>query len=202
MFRRSIHARLSAACAALLVLSACGESTGPEGMARVQIHLTDAPADYLSAAEVCLSQVYLQGGGGEEGGRLVLWEMGDGEPQCFDLLELQGVSAAITPSVEIPAGTYPQLRLVVESASVTLAPGYTFSDGVETTMDLAVPSGAQAGIRVQLMEPVLAEAAEVTEITVDADVNQNFVLQGSPETPAGIRGVLFTPHLVEVPPVS
>ncbi len=189
-------------CFPALLTSACGESTGPEGMARVQVHLTDAPADYLAVAEVCVSGVYLQPGEGEESDRTVLWEKGEGVAQCFDLLELQGVTAAITPSVEVPAGTYAQLRLIVESASVTLADGYTFANDGGTTMDLSVPSGAKTGIKVQLLESVFADAAEVTEITVDADVNRNFVLQGNPETPAGIRGVLFTPHLVEVPPIS
>jgi hypothetical protein len=167
-------------------------------MARVQVLLTDAPADYLAVAEVCISQVYLQPGEGEESPRTVLWDKGEGDAQCFDLLELQGVSAAITPSVEVAAGTYEQLRLIVESASVTLAEGYTFADGVETTMDLSVPSGAETGIKVQLLESVHAEATELTEITVDADVNQNFVIQGDPDTPAGIQGVLFTPHLVQI----
>lgn len=202
MFERALRNRFwTVACTAALLGSACGESTGPEGMASVQVHLTDAPADYLSVAEVCIAQVYLQGGEGEEGGRFVLWEKGDGDAQCFNLLELQGVSAAITPSVDVPPGTYAQLRLVVESAAVTLAEGYTFADGVETTMDLSVPGGASSGIKVQLQEALFAEATELVEVTVDADVNRNFVLQGNPETPAGIQGVLFTPHLVEVPPV-
>lgn len=202
MFAKSSWSRLWIACAATLLMSACGESTGPEGMARVQVHLTDAPADYLAVAEVCISQVYLQPGEGEGSLRTVLWEKGEGAAQCFDLLELQGVSAAITPSVEVPPGTYAQLRLIVESASVTLAEDYTFSDGVETKRDLSVPSGTETGIKVQLLESVFAEATVLTEITVDADVNLNFVIQGDPETPAGIQGVLFTPHLVEIPPVG
>lgn len=198
MFARAASNRAWIACAAALLMSACGDSTGPEGMARVQVLLTDAPADYLAVAVVCISQVYLQPGEGEESPRTVLWEKGEGDAECYDLLELQGVSAAITPSVEVPAGTYEQLRLIVESASVTLAEGYTFADGVETTMDLFVPSGAETGIKVQLLESVFAEANELTEITVDADVNQNFVIQGDPDMPAGIQGVLFTPHLVQI----
>jgi hypothetical protein len=30
------------------------------------------------------------------------------------------------------------------------------------------------------------------------DVDQSFEIQGDPETPAGINGILFTPELVEV----
>ena len=34
-----------------------------------------------------------------------------------------------------------------------------------------------------------------TIFVVDFDVEQNFVIQGDPDTPAGIQGVLFTPNL-------
>jgi hypothetical protein len=88
----------------------------------------------------------------------------------------------------------------VDSASVVLKEGYTFSDGVTTEMELTIPSGAQTGIKVQLLEPVQAEEEVVTEIAIDADVEANFVIQGNPETPAGIQGILFTPHLVQLPP--
>jgi hypothetical protein len=35
-------------------------------------------------------------------------------------------------------------------------------------------------------------------VLVDFDVDQNFVIQGNPETPAGINGILFTPVLREL----
>jgi len=46
----------------------------------------------------------------------------------------------------IPSGTYAQLCMIVEAATVTLAEGYTFNDG-STERDLFVPSGAQTGIK-------------------------------------------------------
>jgi len=196
-----------------LVLAACDDSTTDlAGNGQVRVMLTDAPSDYLDVAEVCISQVYLQGSDDDEeaeeegeeaenGGRTVLWDKLDGPAQCFDLLELQGVSAEITET-DVPAGTYHQLRFIVESATVTLAAGYTFSDGESTTMDLQVPSGAQTGIKVNLLEPMQVEDQTVVEVTVDADVNANFVIQGNPETPAGIHGVLFTPSLKEIPAES
>jgi hypothetical protein len=187
------------------VLGGCGDSVVElVGDGQVRVMLTDAPSDYLATADVCISQVYLQGGDGDEaeedgdgGGRVVLWEKADGPAQCFDLLELQGVSAEIAET-EVPAETYAQLRLIVESATVTLANGLTLSDGETITVDLQVPSGAQTGIKVNLLEPIVVEAETVTEVTVDADVNANFVIQGNPETPAGIQGVLFTPTLNEI----
>lgn len=213
---RTTSVAITAGLASLAFLAACGESSvDVESSGTVRIVLTDAPADYLATAEVCLSSVYLQpsdddGSEDETGGtgaqRIVLWEKGEGEAQCFDLLELQGVGAQVSETT-VPAGTYAQLRFVVESATVTLAEGYTFNDGETTTMPLKVPSGARSGIKVTLLEPVQVEARTVTDVTVDADVNANFVLQGNPETPAGIHGVLFTPSLKEtepgaVPPVG
>ena len=153
MFARAASDRAWIAFAAALLMSACGNSTGREGMARVQVLLTDAPADYLSVADVCISQVYLQPGEGEESPGTVLCDKGEGDAQCFDLLELQGVSAAITPSVEVAAGTYAQLRLIMESASVTLAEGYTFADGVETTMDLSSRVGRRQGSKYNCWNP-------------------------------------------------
>lgn len=192
-----------------LSLVGCSNTTGPEANARVEVLLTDAPADYLKEARVCISQVYLQGGEGEEGeegehsGRTILWDADPEDPedrgaQCFDLLTLQGVEASLMEGgVEVPAGTYAQLRLVVDHASVVLKEPYTFRDGLDG-MELSVPSGAQTGIKVLLSTPVVLEPETLTQITVDAPVGENFRIQGDPESPSGIQGVLFTPVLKEV----
>jgi len=59
---------------------------------------------------------------------------------------------------------------------------------------LKVPSGMQSGIKVLLGEPVTADAGELTIVTVDFDVDDNFVLQGPADAP---HGVIFTPVLKE-----
>jgi hypothetical protein len=195
--------RIATAVALFLTLGGCSDASGPEGFGRVQVLLTDAPSDYIEEAWVCISEVYLQADTGDNAGRTTLWTKGDGSSQCVDLLLLQGVHADLTEDeegVEVPAGTYSQLRFVVDSAHVVLKEGYTFSDGETTEMELVVPSGAQSGIKVDLLEPIQAEPEVVTQITVDADVEMNFVIQGNPESPAGIQGILFTPHLVQLPP--
>ena len=50
----------------------------------------------------------------------------------------------------------------------------------------------------QLAETITAEAGVTTVVLVDFDVNQNFVLQGNPDSPSGIQGMLFTPTLKEL----
>lgn len=204
----SCTAGVGAVAVVLLLAGGCGGDTLVEfdSTGRIRILLTDAPADYLSVAEVCISQVYLQAEDGDDeaaeeddrSSRVVLWEKLDGPAQCMDLLELQGISVMVADA-EVPAGSYAQLRFIVESARVTLAEGYAFRDG-GSTRELKVPSGARTGIKVQLMEQVLVEAQTLADVTVDADVNANFVIQGNPATPAGIRGVLFKPVLKQIPP--
>ena len=104
---------------------------------------------------------------------------------------------------EIEAGSYAQLRLTVESASVALIEGYAFNDG-STEKDLVVPSGAQTGIKLLLGvadgedEGEDGGGLDITDdmiLVVDFDVSRSYVIQGDPETPAGIDGVLFKPTL-------
>lgn len=188
----------NAAGAALLgmTLAACGDSTGVDTGATINVLLTDGPAEYISEAMVDIGAVELLGGAG---GPVVLSV--DGTDGLVNLLDLQGAATTALASMEIEAGTYTQLRLIVEAASVTLKPGYEFTDG-STSMTLTVPSGAQTGIKLNLSAGEAAGTEGGIEIVpgemvlvVDFDVNQSFVIQGNPATPAGITGVSFQPTL-------
>lgn len=184
-------------CAATLVLlPACdGDSgvnlDGEPGM--IRIALTDAPADYIESAEVVIAEAYVISA--EDESRYHVLEPDEG-PRTFDLMELRGGLEAFVGEAPVPEDVYSQLRLVVDSATVTLIQGETFNDGT-TTRELFVPSGSESGIKVALADPIQAEEGQVTLVVVDFDVNESFVLQGNPETPAGIQGILFTPVLKE-----
>lgn len=199
-YSRTPHPRPASAlllALGLMGLWGCGDSTGsPTG--KVQIQLTDAPAGAIESAEVWISRVYLQGGGGdgdEDGGRFDLFDDAD-NPRHYDLLTLQdGIVADLTEEMEVPEGTYSQLRLVVDSAVVTLTPLYEFTDGTREAV-LKVPSGSSSGIKVQLERSVEVEEGELTVVLVDFDVEDNFVLQGGGQGTV-INGVIFTPTLKE-----
>ena len=202
---------------ALLVVpflaAGCGDDGALDGNAEVRVLVTDAPSDYIAAADIWVSAVYLQGGamddddldddGVDDGadddvpGRVFLFDDPE-NPKRFDLLLLRdGITEDLTGYTDVEPGSYGQLRLVVDSAVVTLAEGYAFRDGGSTS-SLMVPSGSSSGIKVQLDEPVEVDTGEEVTIVVDFDVDRNFVIQGNPETPAGIQGVLFTPLLQEI----
>lgn len=175
---------------AAFAVSACESSTEP-GMARLSVLLTDAPSDYLESATVDIGAVTLRGADGT-------WTTVVEDGEVYDLLDLQNGVTALLGTVVIPAGTYTELRMVVQSATVTLLPDYQFEDGSQS-MDLAVPSGASSGIKIALEnadgaeEDGGVEINEETTLIVDFDVASNFVMLGSPES--GIKGFNFTPRL-------
>ncbi len=201
--------RLAAIAAVLTVgVLACEQTTTPsldepgtppDGPATLKILLTDAAADYIEAAWVDIGQVQLLP---VEGDPITLTD--DGTDGMIDLLQLQDGATTELAEAVIEPDEYMQLRLVVEGASVELKDGYTFRDG-STSMDLKVPSGAQSGIKLSLWPAETTEGMDEdagvmiipgeTVIVLDFDVNQSFRIQGNPETPAGIKSMLFTPHI-------
>lgn len=196
---RWLAAILVSTLPAFALVSCESDPVRADGAGRVQILLTDAPSDYIETAEVWISRVYLLPGENDavDGPGFVDLFNDPNDPHWFDLLTLRdGITAELSELEDVPEGRYRQLRLIVDSARVTLASGYHFNDG-SSTRRLMVPSGAQTGIKVQLAEPVESEDGSETILVVDFDVDQNFVIQGNPETPAGINGILFTPVLTE-----
>lgn len=166
-------------------LVACGSSlTDPardlgEGQGGLTVLLTDAPFPFelVSQANVTINRVDIVS---DNEGILTIAE---GE-QTFNLLDLQNGVTAVLAQADLPAGTFPQIRLIVSSASVVLNDGATF--------DLFVPSGAQTGIKVLLPDFSVDAGGNVT-LTLDFDVSESFVVMGNPDTPAGIRGFIFKP---------
>ena len=163
---------------AAIVLAAC-QDVGPQ-MGTINLHLTDAPASSFQSATVWVSKVQL---------------IGDTAPitiadtaAVYDLLSLQNGVTALLGSATIPAGSYAQLRLIVDSARVVFASGFHLANG-DTVVSLKVPSGMQTGIKVDLGGGVRVAPGQ-TDLVVDFDVGQSFVLMGPPAAPIG---VIFKP---------
>lgn len=171
-----------------------GDPSTGTGTATLRIQLTDGPSIAYDSAIVYIGAVTIRPVGGDaivitdEGGR-------------FDLLDLQNGVTAELGELEVDPGEYHELRMIVDSAYVGLADPYAFDDGT-TERDLKVPSGSSSGIKVKLraadgdgdVDGVTIVPGE-TILVVDFDVYQNFKTQGNPNTPAGLKGVLFTPTL-------
>lgn len=167
----------------LLNLNGCDlfGSSDSAGEGRVRVLLIDNPFpfDLVAEANVTISHVELIG----DDGRYVILE----EDREFNLLELRDGVSALLGEVDLPAGTYSQARVLVDTASVEMKDGRTFG--------LKVPSGSETGIKVLLQGLEIEEGMEAT-LTLDFDVNQSFVVQGNIDTMAGISGFIFKPVIV------
>lgn len=178
---RSLPIVALALAGGLLVALACQSTTGPaEGKGQLTVLLTDAPFPFelVSEANVTISRVDVVTRAGIE----TIME----EEATFNLLDLQDGVTAILAQDDVTAGNIAQIRLIVTVASVVLVDG--------TTFDLTVPSGAQTGIKVLLPPGFLqVEEGGQASVTLDFDVSDSFIVQGNPDTPAGIRGFIFKP---------
>lgn len=191
------------ALAVLLPLAACSDddAAGVDGAGEMTVLLTDAPAD-IEAAVVTISEIFLTGEGveGEADGRVVLRST----PVTTDLLTLQNDVEALVEEESVPAGSYGQLRFVIDGAAMLVD-----TDGDETTDDdkvvlatsadfaglaklpegfrdrdaeLKCPSCSQSGFKVILPGSLQIEEGEEIQLLVDFDVSQSFV------RPAGASG--------------
>lgn len=179
-----LHQHVSTLALAAVAAIGCGDSTG-SGAARLTIAVTDAADMFLASVTVTIGDVEIIPA---EGPPVLLTTDGG----THDLLTLQnGVTASVATLVIDPGG-YLQLRLVVQSAEVTLKPDYTFNGGGQT-MSLVMPSAAQSGIKMNLDasdgDPDNAGidiAPGETILVIDFDVSQNFKVQGDSN---GIYGI-------------
>ena len=148
---------------------------------RLRLFLTDAPFPFelVDSTNVILTRVELVPKA-DSLERIVLSD----DTLMFNLLDLQGGITAAVADTMLPVGSYSQLRLFVHDARIVLVD--------ESEFDLAIPSGAQSGLKILLNDLPIAPDS-LTELTLDFDVAESFVVQGNPDTPAGIKGFTFKP---------
>jgi hypothetical protein len=151
----------------------------------LSIKLTDAPfpIDLVSEANVKIVKLEVRNVQSDSEGYpfLVLSE----EDSVFNLLELQNGITAELVEIEVPVGEYDLVRLYVDSAGIELKD--------QTEFDMKVPSGPQTGIKIFIDPPITVVGGLTSELVLDFDVSQSFVVQGNPYTPAGIKGFIFKP---------
>ncbi len=185
MKRIKIEALMVAALMIVGIFSACEKSDNSTS-GKITIQLTDAPfpTDLVEEANVTINKIEIRkAGDGEDDGNpyVVLSE----EEMSFNLLDLtNGVTENLVDS-SIEAGSYDLIRLYVSEASIKLKDGQEF--------DLKIPSGSQTGIKV-FIDPAIEVAGGLSaDLMLDFDVSKSFVVQGNPDTPAGIKGFHFKP---------
>jgi hypothetical protein len=188
--------RLTLTLAALVALSLTGLSscsdnpTRPDGTTgRLQIFMVDAPSpiEHLEALEIVFKEVKVHAaadtaGKNEDEGDTWITVMSDTLAEAdrtFDLLELVGGVHALLADVELESGHYTQLRIVIDSATVTIG---------GQSHPLTVPSGAQSGLKLTGGWDV--DPGVITSLTLDFDVNKSLK-----ETPPGSGNYKLKPTI-------
>ena len=168
--------RLAALALALLVFAAC-DGQAPNATTSFSVMLKDAPGD-VQHAVVTISEVDLVGSGGVQ----VLTQT----PATVDLLTLAVNATALVQGVEVPSGSYEQLRFKITGACLAVDNGSGGSDvyatdeydatqcGGEATGPLQAPSFAQSGLKVTMAGGALELVGAEKIVLVDFDVSQSF----------------------------
>jgi hypothetical protein len=156
---------------------------------KLTVRMTDAPLniDLVEEANVTISKIEARQVVEEEA------EADTGNPfitlynqtETYNLLELRNGVTETLVDMEIPTGDYDLIRLYVDEASLTLTNGQTY--------DVKVPSGNTTGIKVFIDPEIQVEGGLTSELLLDFDVSQSFVMKGNLNTPAGVKGFNFKP---------
>ncbi len=175
--RRPIIFRCAALGVAIgAVLAAC-DGQGPSGTTSFSVMLKDAPGD-VQHAVVTISEVDLIGSGGVQ----VLAQA----PTTVDLLTLATSATSLVQGVEVPSGTYTQLRFKITGACLAVDDGnggsavYATSGydatpcGGAATGALKAPSYDESGLKVTMTDNALHLVGPEQIVLVDFDVSQSF----------------------------
>jgi hypothetical protein len=157
-------------------LTSC-DSQSPNGTTSLTVRLKDAPGD-VQHAFVTITEVDLVGSGGVQ----VLTQT----PVTTDLLTLAADALTLVQDVEVPSGSYHELRFKITGACVAVDDGnggstiYGTADydaspcGGSATGTLRAPSYAQSGLKVMMAGGALDLTGPAKILLVDFDVSQSF----------------------------
>lgn len=151
---------------------------------RLTVKLTDAPfpLDLVAETNVVIDNVMIKLADEEDSLLTITVEEFD-----INLIELTNGITVELADIEVPEGTYDQIRLSVSESTVMLTDG--------TIYNLKIPS---ENIKVEVTPNIAIDADEPVELLLDFDVSRSFVVQGNPDTPAGIKGFIFEPVIKAV----
>ena len=124
-----------------------------------------------------------QGSDGEEGGgRVILRD----EPMTVDLLTLQNEVLDLVDEVEVPSGSYSQLRLVISDGFIEVereggttevyasSEAYAAAQGVTADGELQMPSFDSSGLKIRLPEGATEVVGDQHVLLIDFDVAESF----------------------------
>lgn len=125
-------------------------------------------------------------------------------PEIIDVMQLQFVQQALG-EVVIPAGTYSQIRLILNPNQNGQPPAnyLTLTSAPNSPVPLKTPSGQQSGLKV--LGPIEVRAGVINAVMIDFDPNTAIVARGNGDynlKPTGIRLVRMPGGLAQFGSIS
>lgn len=163
-----------------------GNGGNPQGTGTLSVQLTDAPFPYELVAEANVTVYKVEARRVSEDDDddaltvspyITLME----EEIETNLLELTNGLTLQLAEIEVPVGTYDQVRVYVKSVNVVLTDG--------TVYDLKVPSGDSSGIKVFIDPGITVVGGLSSDLLLDFDVSRSFVAKGNLD----VNGFNFKP---------
>ena len=183
-------------------LASCSDnSTGPD-QGHIAVRLTDAPfpLDQVESIDMFIVRVEakleptteadadedVDDGDASNDGWIVL-----ATPNAsFDLMDLQNGVNVLLGEATVAAGSYHSIRLILDTdkSSVTLKDGMTLSG--TSSPSIVFPSVGKSGIKVLFSTPIEVDEGATTEVLLDFDAEESFVVRGNTILQ---NGLLFKP---------
>jgi len=167
-----------------------GNGGNPQGTGTLSVQMTDAPFPYelIAEANVTVHKVEARRVSEDDDDDalttspyITLME----EEIETNLLELTNGLTLQLAEIEVPVGTYDQVRVYVKGVNVVLTDG--------TVYELKVPSGDSSGIKVFIDPGITVVSGLSSDLLLDFDVSRSFVAKGNISTAAEISGFNFKP---------
>ena len=161
----------------LLSLFSCNEKSSDSESGTLRILATDAPFDFegVASAKITVGNIKLRQASGNS---ISVMD----EEVTLDLLQLRNGLVDTLANIELPAGAYDEIILIISQASVDMKDGKHY--------DLKVPSGAQSGLKVFVSPDLVVTTGLSHDVLLDFDLSRSFIAQGPA---SNITGFSFKP---------
>lgn len=139
----------------------CNKKDSNQQNARIELRLTDGPADY-DAVLIDVQKVEINTGAGWQTFPVI-------HPGVYDLLQLNNGLDTLLCSGELPVGSISQIRLVLGNNNSIVVNG--------TSHALQTPSAQQSGLKINVHQTL--EAGMTYRLWLDFDAGKSIVEQGN-----------------------
>lgn len=139
----------------------CNKDDNNKQNARIELRLTDGPADY-DAVLIDVQQVEINTEAGWQTFPVI-------HPGVYDLLQLNNGLDTLLCNGELPVGNISQIRLILGSNNSIVVNGVSHA--------LQTPSAQQSGLKINIHQTL--EAGMVYKIWLDFDAGKSIVEQGN-----------------------